>query len=407
MMEHTTTKRTEHTEYITESKIENKTGLNGEANIEPNVETKSNIGSNVNSNVLLQLQNLSVTFNTFSGPAKAVRGVSLTLNEGDVLGLVGESGCGKSVTLQSLMGLLPKQYATVDLESLTIEGNELKNASESTWQQLRGTTVAMVFQDPMTALNPLLTVGAQLKESVELFRTRSAQLKQGQGQGEASSLKGAQQKQSAEKQLARTQSSDLDIDAECVELLRKVGIADPERRLKQYPHELSGGMRQRVVIAMALAGRPRILLADEPTTALDVTTEAQILLLLKDLVAKERMSMIIISHNLRVIAQVCERVSVMYAGQIVESGTVVELINTPQHPYLKGLLASLPTKAKKDLQAIGGQPPNTLSLPDGCAFYPRCSKAMNICTREVPDLIVQNGRALRCWLQDAMQGKEV
>lgn len=379
MMEHTTIKGTEH---ITEFNIETKTGLHAEANIEPDVEIKSKAISNVKSKVLLQLKNLSVTFNTFSGPAKAVRDVSLTLNEGDVLGLVGESGCGKSVTLQSLMGLLPKQYATVGLESLTIEGKELKEASETTWQQLRGTTVAMVFQDPMTALNPLLTVGAQLKESVELFRNRSAESEQRQEQ-EAS------------------------LDGECVELLRKVGIADPERRLKQYPHELSGGMRQRVVIAMALAGRPRILLADEPTTALDVTTEAQILLLLKDLVAKERMSMIIISHNLRVIAQVCERVSVMYAGQIVESGTVEELINTPQHPYLNGLLASLPTKDKKDLQAIGGQPPNTLSLPDGCAFYPRCSKAMNICTREVPELLVKDGRALRCWLQDAMQGKEV
>lgn len=337
------------------------------------------------SQVLLELENLSVTFNTFSGPAKAVRGVSLQLNEGDVVGLVGESGCGKSVTLQSLMGLLPKQYATVQLDSLKIEKRELKDAAEETWQQLRGTTVAMVFQDPMTALNPLLTVGTQLKESVELYKSRH-------GAPDVSGSSGSQ--------------AVVDTDAECVELLRKVGIADPERRLKQYPHELSGGMRQRVVIAMALAGRPRILLADEPTTALDVTTEAQILLLLKELVAKERMSMIIISHNLRVIAQVCERVSVMYAGQVVESGTVEELINTPHHPYLKGLLASLPTKDKKELQAIGGQPPNTLSLPDGCAFYPRCSQAMNICTREVPALTVENGRALRCWLFAAGEGKE-
>ncbi|MBS4913540.1 MAG: ABC transporter ATP-binding protein [Veillonella sp.] len=362
--------------------------------------------------VLLQLENLSVTFNTFSGPAKAVRGVSLQLNEGDVLGLVGESGCGKSVTLQSLMGLLPKQYATVQLDSLKIESQELKDASEETWQQLRGTTVAMVFQDPMTALNPLLTVGTQLKESVELYKARygatgTARAGSDVSASNPSAVDGAGKLNSdAEASGASGSPAIVDTDAECVELLRKVGIADPERRLKQYPHELSGGMRQRVVIAMALAGRPRILLADEPTTALDVTTEAQILLLLKELVAKERMSMIIISHNLRVIAQVCERVSVMYAGQIVESGTVEELINTPQHPYLKGLLASLPTKDKKELQAIGGQPPNTLSLPDGCAFYPRCSQAMNICTREVPDLTVQNGRALRCWLFAAGEGKE-
>lgn len=320
---------------------------------------------------LVKLDNLEVTFNTFSGPVPAVRGVSLHVKPGEVLGLVGESGCGKSVTLQSLMGLLPSSYSQVKADALEINQQVMKPNDEAAWQALRGKTVAMVFQDPMTALNPLLTIGTQVKESIV------RELDDG----------------------TRDERSGNEI---CIDLLKKVGIADPERRMKQYPHELSGGMRQRVVIAMALAGRPKLLLADEPTTALDVTTEAQILLLLKDIVAKEHMGMIIISHNLRVIAQVCERIAVMYAGQIVETGTVVELINSPEHPYLQGLLGSLPTKDKRELIAIGGQPPDSLQLPIGCAFHPRCPKAMNICARKMPELInkeqARSSRQVRCWL---------
>lgn len=372
---------------------------------------------------IVTLEDLHVTFNTFSGPVSAVRGVSLQLRPGEVLGLVGESGCGKSVTLQALMGLLPRTYAKLNVKQLALDKQDLTDADEHTWEQLRGTTVGMVFQDPMTALNPLLTIGTQLKESVALYKNRNRQtistesasyeaiepelssteaIRVDTTSTETSSTMNTDSTSSGGGSVSSGLTAQSD-DEICIDLLKKVGIADPARRLKQYPHELSGGMRQRVVIAMALAGRPKLLLADEPTTALDVTTEAQILLLLKELVAKEHMGMIIISHNLRVIAQVCERIAVMYAGQIVESGSVVELINGPLHPYLQGLLGSLPTKDKKELIAIGGQPPDSLHLPTGCAFHPRCSKAMNICAREMPLLQHVKGageeRQLRCWLQ--------
>ncbi|WP_298702938.1 ABC transporter ATP-binding protein [uncultured Veillonella sp.] len=372
---------------------------------------------------IVTLEDLHVTFNTFSGPVSAVRGVSLQLRPGEVLGLVGESGCGKSVTLQALMGLLPRTYAKLNVKQLALDKQDLTDADEHTWEQLRGTTVGMVFQDPMTALNPLLTIGTQLKESVALYKNRNRQtistesasyeaiepelssteaIRVDTTSTETSSTMNTDSTASGGGSVSSGLTAQSD-DEICIDLLKKVGIADPARRLKQYPHELSGGMRQRVVIAMALAGRPKLLLADEPTTALDVTTEAQILLLLKELVAKEHMGMIIISHNLRVIAQVCERIAVMYAGQIVESGSVVELINGPLHPYLQGLLGSLPTKDKKELIAIGGQPPDSLHLPTGCAFHPRCSKAMNICAREMPLLQHVKGageeRQLRCWLQ--------
>lgn len=312
---------------------------------------------------LVNLENLRVTFHTFAGDVEVVRGVSLTVAPGEVLGLVGESGCGKSVTVQALMGLLPSGITTVKADALQVADADCKNFKESSWRNLRGSTVAMVFQDPMTALNPILSIGTQLIESIKLRAKRS-----GETLG--------------------------DVKAEAAELLQKVGISDPDRRLTQYPHELSGGMRQRVVIAMALAGKPRLLLADEPTTALDVTTEAQILLLLKELIKTEHMGLIIISHNLRVIAQMCDRMAVMYAGQILEEGTVEELLTSPRHPYLQGLLKSLPTSATEKLQAIGGQPPDLYSLPMGCSFHPRCPKAMRICAREMPKL----ENHLRCWL---------
>ena len=315
---------------------------------------------------LVTMENLRVTFHTFAGDVEVVRDVSLKLEAGEVLGIVGESGCGKSVTVQALMGLLPRDITTVKAEALQVADTDCKDFGEASWRHLRGSSVAMVFQDPMTALNPILSVGTQLIESIKLRAKRS-----GETLG--------------------------DVKAEAAALLQKVGISDPDRRLAQYPHELSGGMRQRVVIAMALAGKPRLLLADEPTTALDVTTEAQILLLLKELIKTEHMGLIIISHNLRVIAQMCDRMAVMYAGQIVEEGTVEALLGNPRHPYLQGLLQSLPTMATTKLQAIGGQPPDLYSLPMGCSFHPRCPKAMRICAREMPRL--ENN--LRCWLAKA------
>lgn len=321
---------------------------------------------------LVSLENLQVTFQTFAGPVPAVRGVSLSVQPGEVVGLVGESGCGKSVTLQALMGLLPKDRVNLTVDTLAVAGQDCKNLKESQWRQLRGTTVAMVFQDPMTALNPILSIGTQLKEAISLGAERHKQTVGDETQ-------------------------------EALHLLQKVGIADAARRLTQYPHELSGGMRQRVVIAMALAGRPALLLADEPTTALDVTTEAQILLLVKELVKTEHMGLLVISHNLRVIAQLCDRMAVMYAGQIVETGTIEELLSNPQHPYLQGLLGSLPTSATTTLQAIGGQPPDMFSVPAGCAFHPRCKQAMRICAREIPRLT----DGVRCWLQEEKKAVNV
>ena len=278
---------------------------------------------------LVNLENLSVTFHTFAGDVEVVRGVSLKLEAGEVLGIVGESGCGKSVTLQALMGLLPRDITSVKADKLQVADMDCTTFKESLWRALCGSEVAMVFQDPMTALNPILSIGTQLTEAIKLRAERSSETLR-------------------------------DVKGEAAYLLQKVGISDPERRLTQYPHELSGGMRQRVVIAMALAGKPRLLLADEPTTALDVTTEAQILLLLKELVKQEHMGLII----------------------------------RPKHPYLQGLLRSLPTSATEKLQAIGGQPPDLYSLPMGCSFHPRCPKAMRICAREMPEL--ENN--LRCWL---------
>lgn len=312
---------------------------------------------------LVNLENLHVTFHTFAGDVEVVRGVSLKLEAGEVLGIVGESGCGKSVTLQALMGLLPRDITSVKAAKLQVADMDCATFKESLWRTLRGSEVAMIFQDPMTALNPILSIGTQLAEAIELRAKRIGETLR-------------------------------DVKGEAAYLLQKVGISDPERRLTQYPHELSGGMRQRVVIAMALAGKPRLLLADEPTTALDVTTEAQILLLLKDLVKKDHMGLIIISHNLRVIAQMCDTMSVMYAGQILEEGPVEKLLARPKHPYLQGLLKSLPTSATEKLQAIGGQPPDLYNLPLGCSFHPRCEKAMRICAREMPKL--ENN--LRCWL---------
>lgn len=312
---------------------------------------------------LVNLENLSVTFHTFAGDVEVVRGVSLKLEAGEVLGIVGESGCGKSVTLQALMGLLPRDITSVKADKLQVADMDCTTFKESLWRALCGSEVAMVFQDPMTALNPILSIGTQLTEAIKLRAERSSETLR-------------------------------DVKGEAAYLLQKVGISDPERRLTQYPHELSGGMRQRVVIAMALAGKPRLLLADEPTTALDVTTEAQILLLLKELLKKEHMGLIIISHNLRVIAQMCDTMSVMYAGQVLEEGPVEKLLDRPKHPYLQGLLRSLPTSATEKLQAIGGQPPDLYSLPMGCSFHPRCPKAMRICAREMPEL--ENN--LRCWL---------
>lgn len=318
--------------------------------IQPNMSGMEHM--NEHTDVLVNVDNLCVTIDTFRGPLQAVRHNSLTVRAGEILGIVGESGCGKSVTANALMGLLPLRNTVVTADTLMVDGHDCRNYTESDWNTLRSSTVAMVFQDPMTALNPILSIGTQLYEVI----TRTP------AYGES-----------------------YDKRAIAIDLLTKMGISSPEKRLKQYPHELSGGMRQRVVIAMALAGKPKLILADEPTTALDVTTEVQILKLLQQLAKEEGIGVIFISHNLRVVAQLCDRVMVMYAGQCVESGPVEDIFLKPSHPYTQGLLRSLPQgKARGELVAIEGQPPDVYVLPTGCAFHPRCPDAMNICAKEEP-----------------------
>ncbi len=314
---------------------------------------------------LLRVENLTVDFKTYQGIARAVRHNSFILPEGQVLGIVGESGCGKSVTANSLLGLLPREKSIVTADVLSLEGNDLREYNETQWEKIRGTKIGMIFQDPMTALNPILTIGTQLNEAI-----------------------------------ARSGLERKDWHTRAIQLLTDVGISAPEERLHQYPHEFSGGMRQRIVIAMAIAGEPRLLIADEPTTALDVTTEAQILLLLKRILRDQQMGMIFISHNLRVIAQMCDRVMVMYGGTKVEEGSVEAIFEHPSHPYTQGLLQSIPQgKERGQLKAIGGQAPDLFNLPKGCPFHPRCEHAMRICAIEEPKrLPVDDTHEVACWL---------
>lgn len=316
--------------------------------------------------LLIDVKGLSVTIRSHLGPLTLVDGTDISLKKGEILGLVGESGSGKSITVSTLMGLYNPNKTRVQASCFRILGQDASYFTERDWQSLRGRHIAMIFQDPMTALNPIVRVGQQIREA----------LPPGQ-QG----------------------------DDKVLELLKKVGLTDPERRLKQYPHELSGGMRQRVVIAMALAGKPEIIIADEPTTALDVTIEAQILNRLKQLVKEEGLSLIFISHNLRVVSQLCDRVMVMYGGQWVEEGLVDSIFYSPAHPYTKALLAALPQgKHKGELKAIVGQPPDLAHKPNACAFHPRCAQAMMACAQEKPPILVvaRNGEdqahRIRCWL---------
>ncbi len=315
---------------------------------------------------LLSVENLSVNFRTYAGTVRAVRDVSFTLAAGEILGIVGESGCGKSVTASSLLGLIPSPPGEVASGRILFDGQDIVKMDEAALRKLRGNAVSMIFQDPMTSLNPVLTVGSQLGECFTAH-------------------------QRLDGRTVRERSA---------ELLRLVGIPAPEARLGQYPHQLSGGMRQRVMIAMALAMNPRILIADEPTTALDVTIQAQIIDLMKKLNSELGTSIILISHDLGVVAGLCEKVLVMYAGQVVEAAPVAELYTRPLHPYTLGLLHSVPRldAVRTRLASIDGQPPDLIAPPAGCAFAPRCRFAMVAC-REAPPLIAAvPGHQSRCWL---------
>lgn len=314
----------------------------------------------------LSVNNLHVQFKTYAGVVKAVRGVSFDLQAGEVLAIVGESGCGKSVTAQSIMRLVPEPPGQITGGSILFNGQDILSLSERRMQFIRGNAISMIFQDPMTSLNPVLNIRTQLIESIRQHKKMST----------------------------------AEANHRAVEVLDLVGIPAPETRLKQYPYELSGGLRQRVMIAMALACDPQLLIADEPTTALDVTIQAQILELIKEINNRLQMSLILITHDLGVVAGMADRVLVMYAGQIVETGTVDEVLKNPHHPYTWGLLQSLPrldmTK-KQRLQPIWGQPPDLLQNFTGCPFLPRCDYAMVICGREMPEAFGNN--RVRCWLE--------
>ena len=318
------------------------------------------------SEALLAVRDLRTWFHTDQGVAQAVDGVSFDVYPGETLGIVGESGCGKTVTSLSILGLLPTPPARIEAgSSIRFAKEELVGTPEGRLRALRGNEISMIFQEPMSSLNPVYTVGNQIMEAVRLHR-------------------------GMDKRAAR---------AEAVRLLGEVGIPDPERRVDEYPHQLSGGMRQRVMIAMALSCEPKLLIADEPTTALDVTIQAQILELLADLRTRHDMAVLLITHDLGVVAEVCDRVVVMYAGQVVETGSVQEIFAAPQHPYTRGLLASLPSVENpgQRLVSIPGTVPNPTRWPLGCRFRERCSLAGPGCEESQELVALGDGRAVRCW----------
>jgi oligopeptide transport system ATP-binding protein len=316
---------------------------------------------------LLAVRGLETAFFAEEGLVRAVRGISFELEEAETLGLVGESGCGKSVTALSIMGLLPSNGRVVG-GTIEFDGEDLVQASKRRLRQMRGRQVAMVFQDSMTSLNPLLTVGRQITESLETHLGLSGQ-------------------EAARKAVA---------------LLEEVGVPEPARRLKQFPHQLSGGLRQRVAVAIALAPNPAVLIADEPTTALDVTIQAQLLDLLKRERAERRMALLLITHDLGVVAGMADRLCVMYAGRIVEEGPTDSVFTAPRHPYTLGLLRSVPRidqEVHGRLPSIPGAPPPLWSLPAGCPFRPRCEFAFERCEAEDPPLepVGNGGQAAACW----------
>jgi len=325
---------------------------------------------------VLEVKDLHVSFTTYGGEVKAVRGVSFDLHKGETLAIVGESGCGKSVTSQSIMRLIPHPPGRITQGSVLFKGKDLTKVSEPEMRKIRGADISMIFQDPMTALNPTLTVGDQIMEGI----------------------------------IQHKKVSNAEAKKQALDMLNLVGIPSPTERLKQYPHQFTGGMRQRIVIAMALVCQPEVLIADEPTTALDVTIQAQILNLFKDIQKKTGVSIIIITHDLGVVAQVADRVAVMYAGKIVESGNRREIFYRGEHPYTKGLLNSVPRLDLEDevLVPIIGSPPDLFSPPTGCAFAARCEYAMEVCERVYPmKTHLSEEHHVDCWLQDPRAPKPI
>jgi oligopeptide/dipeptide ABC transporter ATP-binding protein len=316
---------------------------------------------------VVDVQDLSTHIVTRWGTIKAVDGVSFAVAEGETLGLVGESGSGKSMTCLSLVRLVPRPAARIVGGRVVLDGEDLLAKSEAQMQQVRGRKVAMILQDPMSSLNPVFSIGMQMREPVAMYhRLRGGALR-----------------------------------ARAAELLAAVRIPSPDARLRNFPHQLSGGMRQRVVGAMAIAAPPRLLIADEPTTSLDLTIQSQYLGLLKELQQRHRLAMIFVTHDLGIVARVCDRVAVMYGGRIVEIGPVRRIFTAPAHPYTRALLEAIPRLGarREQLTAIDGQPPDLAALPAGCAFAPRCGQALERCRHETPgETRLDAGHATRCWL---------
>lgn len=321
---------------------------------------------------LLQVKDLEISFNTYAGEVKAVRGINFHVNKGELLGIVGESGCGKSVTSSSILRILPTPPAVYKKGEIVFEGTNLLDLTEKEMQKVRGKDISMIFQDSMSSLNPTMKIGKQIVEAIRYHNDISFE----------------------------------DAKVQAIEMIKNVGISNPEKRFNQYPHEFSGGMRQRAMIAMALCCNPKLLIADEPTTALDVTIQAQILALMKSLVKDANASVILITHDLAVIAETCNRVVVMYAGRIIESANVEYIFNNTLHPYTEGLLSSVPSMTmdqNKELTPIVGSPPDLIAPPKGCGFYPRCTKALKICDEHEPpvsSITEKDGseHLCKCWL---------
>jgi len=321
---------------------------------------------------LLQVNGLKTHFYTFEGTVKAVDGITYDLEEGETLGLVGESGCGKSVSALSLMRLIPDPPGKTIEGEVIFNGEDILKIDMDDMRRIRGKSMSMVFQEPMTSLNPVLTIEKQLTETLQLHMGMANQESKVAAAG----------------------------------LLERVGIPDPEHRVKQYPHQFSGGMRQRVMIAIALSCNPKLIIADEPTTALDVTIQAQILELMKSLTTEFGVALIVITHNLGVVARYADRVNIMYAGKIIERGTAREIYSNPRHPYTIGLLNSVPRldlPRREQLEPIEGQPPDLINLPDGCAFRTRCRFAIDKCATDTPPLTtLTEGHLTACWRSEEL-----
>ncbi|QPQ34620.1 MULTISPECIES: ABC transporter ATP-binding protein [unclassified Lysinibacillus] len=326
---------------------------------------------------VLEVKNLQTYFYSSEGVAKAVDGVSFTLHKGETLGIVGESGCGKSMTSLSLLRLVPSPPGKIINGEILLNNTDLMKLSEEELRKIRGNKISMIFQEPMTSLNPVLTVGEQIAETIRLHQ-------------------GLSRKEAWQ---------------QAVEMIRLVGIPAPEKRAKQEPYQLSGGMRQRIMIAMALACTPDVLIADEPTTALDVTIQAQIIDIIRNLQQQLGMSIIFITHDLGVVAEICDKIAVMYAGQVVEEGSTDSLFEKPLHPYTKGLIQSLPKlyEDQEELSTIHGTVPSPYHYPNGCRYAERCPFATELCRVQQPELItVESDKKVRCWMySEEWQGESV